>query len=272
MSQDSTHYDLDGNEIEAYEGEYPVLLAKDILNASQDIDTGKVSEEILVWLEINVEHFIDSDVTMYKVPLDDLDILEGTHKDICPMTETTKLQNLYRAIDDRDEDGAVECRNTLDAVSKTALDLMPSNPELSSKLFERMAFYYQRLDMSGGKRERAVEIDRELREMGTEFERVKQGGDEQAIAEFETRIVAKIDEGKELVKYEDLGGRIVISKLDYEAFSVGVTLKSSSVDAEGNIIPEDQREILKEYVMPEGFMLWFEILFSDDEERPLGLF
>jgi hypothetical protein len=126
--------------------------------------------------------------------------------------------------------------------------------------------------MSGGKRDEALRIDAELKAMGKEFEKFNEAGDEEAAKALEAQILAKIDEGKALVEYGELGGKVVINKLDYEAFSVGIKLKSGTHDIHGNPIPEEQREVLKEYVMPEGFTLWFQIVFDEEEVIPTSLF
>jgi hypothetical protein len=259
---------------------YETIPTNEILEKAKELDATQISKELLQWLTKNVPHYLDNTVTVYKVPLDDLDIAEGTGKEECPMTETIKLQNLYRGIDENDTEGALDCRSALDAICQNVIDTIPSLEDQGKELFDALAFFYQMPDTSKGQREKALAIDAELKEMGIEFERLQKIGEEnpdneankEAIKELLVKIEAKIAEGNELLKFEEMKGKVVISKFDYEAFTVDVTIKSSGYDLEGNAIPEDQREVLKEYVMPEGFVLWFQIIFKDEETLPLSLF
>jgi 3-keto-L-gulonate-6-phosphate decarboxylase len=71
---------------------------EDIINDSKTINTKLVAEEILTWAINNVENFIDSEEKIFQISLT-IDSSEG-------MSESQKLQNLYRAIPE-DEDFAI---------------------------------------------------------------------------------------------------------------------------------------------------------------------
>ena len=211
---------------------YPI---EEILKAAKEIDTTKIANEVLVWLEVNLENYIDNHSKMFKIPIDDLDVQAGTNEK-CPMTEIKRLQSLYRGIPDDDDDfkGTAEdtkiaedcqlCRMELNKITEIVHDKMNNNKELLDVLFKRMRFYYEFRGFS--------------------------------------------KEGKEIVR--DLLGFVNILKFEYEAFSVGVLLREGQ-SPENEDKPEEERKVIKEYMIPEGFVVWTEIAFKDNL-KPTALF
>ena len=209
---------------------------KDILEESSNIDTKKVAREVLTWLIENVESFIDNQKREFKI-----DFILDSDK----MSESTKLQNLYKAIPESDLKISLEdandltktvdslskedfkavnkCRVSLDKITKKCLEDMRNNEELLSMLFKRMIFYYEMVGISKGN-----------------------------------------------VLLKQLEGAVTITEFDYEAFSVGVTISSSKAsiaNENGEMETVDIGEE-KNYTIPEGFSVWLEIAYKDTIQRP----
>jgi hypothetical protein len=199
------------------EAEFPKYSVSEILEAAEQIDPEKVASEVLVWLDVNLENYIDNHAKMFQIPLDDLDVEAGSK---CDMTETKRLQSLYRGIP---EDSFMACRNELDKLTEKCHDGMQENKKLLVKLFDRMIYYYEFRGFS--------------------------------------------NDGKELIS--NLEGLVSILKFEYESFSVGVTIREGMTPENEN--DPDSRKTLKEYVIPEGFIIWTEIAMKKTE-RPRGMF
>ena len=78
--------------VDAGELEYEKLPIEDILEDAKKIDASLIADEVVVWLEANVENFIDNHSRIFNLDL----ILDAEDQ----MVETRKLQDLYRAIPD----------------------------------------------------------------------------------------------------------------------------------------------------------------------------
>lgn len=234
--------------IDAGDIQYEKRPIEDILEDAKTLDAKKIAEEVLVWLEANVENFIDNRLKIFNLNL----ILDADDQ----MTEARKLQDLYRAIPEDEhnidmseaenveslEDGLseedkqkideiVKCRATLNEVTQQAYEDMQESKEYLEALFNKMVYYYE---MKG------------------------------------------ISQGQPLIQEQK--GSVAVIKFEYEAFSVGVeVLQGQEVDPEGNIIEaadpinRDEKQVLKKYVIPEGFSCWVEISYQP-KERPTSLF
>lgn len=110
----------------------------DIVKEAKKIDIDKVAEEVLCWVILNVENFIDNQAKAFKLDL----ILDSES-----MGETTKFQNLYKAVTDND----MAARKELDKVAEKTYKKMKSMKEHLDKLFERMIFYYEMIGVKDGK-------------------------------------------------------------------------------------------------------------------------
>ena len=229
-----------------------------IINNSKSISPEKIGQEVLAWVISNVENFIDNQNKVFKLDLV-VDEAEG-------MEESKKLNDLYKAIPDDEEscektiDESEKCRRILDEITNKAFEYIKNNV-LLEKLFERMSFYYGRVIKSPENKARAIQIDKELKEL---FHKKENASTEDKL-EIQKQIVEKIQEGERLVKFSELDGIVSITKFEYDAFEVGVQIKDAN-NEEG-----EERKILKDYVIPEGFTIWLEINFKN-KQRPTSMF
>jgi hypothetical protein len=76
-----------------------------------------------------------------------------------------------------------------------------------------------------------------------------------------------INQGNLLV--DELSGEVSINKFEYEAFTVGVQISAPNVHFEDN---DAKKEIVKEYMIPEGFTVWIEIAFKPKKQTMGSLF
>jgi hypothetical protein len=210
---------------------------EEIIKKSKEINADKVAQEVLSWLITNVENFIDNQAREFKIDL----ILDSD-----TMSESTKLQNLYREIPETD-DGSTnldsienikigdftevnKCREVLNKITKKCHSSMGKNKILLDILFKRMIFYYEMVGVSHGN-----------------------------------------------VLLKELKGAVSIKLFDYDAFSVNVKLSPVNVGINKNnknSRGEDNQMITvnisegKDYDIPEGFTIWLEIAFRDTISRP----
>jgi len=252
---------------------------KDILEEAKKIETKFIAEEILGWLANNVENYVDNQTKLYKIDL----VIDS---DEMPMTK--KLQDLYLAIPDDDMEGtpyprldkdsvenctknedlmkeASDCRRELDKVVEEVYDKMADTPELMNGLFRRLIFFYEKIIPNPENRKRAIEIDEELKSL---IEGKEDAPDAEK-KEIQEQIIELIKEGESLVKYEEFEGAVSVTKFEYEAFSVGVKLSSKPTDEEMEHGAE--QETLKEYTIPEGFVVWMEMNYRL-KARPTAIF
>ena len=190
-------------QIETVKAEFQKYPVEEILKAAEEIDPDTVAEEIITWLNFNLENYIDNSVKMFKIPIDDLDVGVRENHEVpkarpecypseCLMTETKKLQSLYRAIPDDDADAddtalianCHECRMKLNEITEKAFNAISGKKDLLDLLYKRMVYYY-------------------------EFH----GFD---------------NSGKEIV--EDFQGFVSVLKFEYESFSVGVILREGETE------------------------------------------
>jgi transposase len=214
----------------------------EIVTLSHEVDPHGASKEICNWLIENVESYIETEGTSYKIDL----VIDDSVK---TMPNLKALQSLFRVIPD--EDGSVDdekilhCRKALNEVVHDIFKSVSEEKDLLCKLFEKMQFYYGKLIINEETKSKALQIDKDLKELALEREKLPT---EEEKEKFTEKIIEKIKEGQSLLKFEQFEGDISIHKFDYEAFDVGVSLKD----------PET-KEIIKEYVVPEGFVVWFDI-------------
>jgi len=221
---------------------------EDILKESESIDAKQVASEVLTWLEKNVENFIDNHAKMFHVPLDNLDVQVGTADgDLVDMTETKKLQDLYRAIPD-DSD---------------AIDISPTQEEFNNVL----KFYEESLtDEQRASLEETVAYRDKLNVITESVHSMMRDNDD-----LMTKLADRMKYFYELFGFTDgnaliqeMRGLVDIISFEYEAFSVGVRLTKKSEDGQGN-------EVVKDYIVPEGFTVCVE-LSTKMEQRPTSVF
>ena len=238
-------------------------LIKDIEEKATQIDTSLVAEEMINWLANNVENFIDNTMKIFRVDLV-IDSEEG-------MLETQKLQRLYKCIpdselkDNKTNQKLIErcqkCREMLDEVTQECFEQIKGNKALLNKLFERMIFYYEKVIPNPDSRTQAMAIDKQLKMLVES----KENAPEKKKAKIQEQIVELIKEGQALIQYEKLEGFIDFAEFKYEAFGMDVTVKR------GEGINGEEKEVVKDYNIPEGFTTCFEIVYKI-KQRPTVMF
>ena len=124
-----------------------VLEPEQINKQALALDCDKIATEILIWLTKNVENFIDNQTKQFKIDL----ILDKESKTVEEMEETKKLQDLYQALPDSNEEDVEIARKNLDETTAKAYKNLTTKKDLLEKLFERMAYYYELVGVSKGK-------------------------------------------------------------------------------------------------------------------------
>jgi len=263
---------------------FPKKPIEDIEEEAKKLRPDVIGTEVLTWVIGNVENFIDNQSKIFNLDLV-MDNVQG-------MSETKKLQDLYRAIPDDDEhdtplipgdeklpsfikekeelgkrlEKAEKCRRMLDEVTSSAFDHIKESKDMLKQLFDRMIFYYEKIIPNPKNKKRALIIDEELKRL------IKQKDECVSVEskkEVQDKIVAKIKEGESLIKFEEFVGAAAITNFEYEAFSVGVKMvegHNPNMDDNGNEIetetPDEDRKVMKQYTIPEGFTVWIEISFK----------
>ena len=251
-----------------------------ILEEAKSVEPQSIAKEIVAWLTNNVENYVDNETKLYKIDL-------VVDSDEMPMTK--KLQDLYMAIPDDEEkpsekldksedqykeeteaweksiQASSDCRRELDKVVAKAYDEMTTHPDALNGLFRRLIFFYEKIIMNPENKKRALQIDEELKVL---IEGKEDASDKEK-EEIQEKIVKLLQEGEELVKWEEFEGAVSITKFDYEAFSVGVKLSAKPNEEEERAGAE--AEVMKEYTIPEGFVVWMEINYRL-KARPTSMF
>lgn len=212
---------------------------ENIPTTAREIDTDKVANEILDWLIVNVEQFIDNQTKTFKIDL----IIDGESNP--PMPEARRLNDLYREIPEDSSmvnfkdvfksDGtinmkemntksvnqAAKVRCCLNEITQECFYKIQANKEKLNKLYERMIFFYEMIGFY---------------------------------------------KGNPLLR--EISGAVNVTKFEYEAFSMDVKVKSPTykIQRENGTIdtiePED-----KEYTVSESFTVWVEIAFSPKAQQ-----
>jgi len=244
-----------------------------IIEESKKIEPQKIAEEILEWLSNNVENYVDNKTKLYKIDL----VIDSNEM---PMTK--KLQDLYMSIPEDEEmvDGNVEikdgespfvfneasgCRRKLDEITEKAYEEISGHTDELNRLFRRLIFFYEKIIMNPENKRRALQIDESLKSL---IEGKEDATDEDKVR-IQEEVTKLIEEGEKLVKWEEFEGAVSVTKFDYEAFSVGVKLSSKPTDDE--VRNGEESEVMKEYTIPEGFVVWMEINYRL-KARPTVLF
>ncbi len=229
----------------------------DIEKESKTINIEGASEEILTWLNNNVENYIDNQTKIFKI-----DLIIKTEDGI---KETQKLQDLYYKLSKLEDDDPsskkseiiIEYRKKLDNITEKIYLNMKSRSDLLSTLFDRMVFYYEKIIPNPESKNKAKKIDEEIRQLIKDKDA---SNNEVEKKDLHQKILDKIQEGMALLKYDTLKGAVDIIRFEYEAFEVKVQIKDKNTN-----------EINKEYVIPEGFVLWLQIEFAS-QVNPTSLF
>jgi hypothetical protein len=218
-----------------------------IIEESKTINPSLVSSEVLEWVTINVENFIDDNMKVFKLDLV-LDATEG-------MQETKKLQDLYRSIPDEsiktpklELEKLSSCRRILDEITEKVHYDMTHNEEAMNKLFERMIFYYEKIIPNPDNKKRALEIDAHIKDL---IDKKDKSNSEKVKEKIQKQILEKIDERVKLLQFQKFEGKATIPKFEYESFEMDVMIRDSQ-----------SKEISKQYHVPEGFSIWIELSYG----------
>jgi len=251
-----------------------------ILDEAATIDPSLVAKEILEWLINNVENYVDNTTKLYKIDL----VVNSSE-----MSETKRLQNLYGAIPDDDLKGTLlsikeeecrksaenervmdvceKCRRQLDKITEAVFEEINENKDKINELFTRMIFFYEKIILNPESKKRAIEIDSELKSL---IDGQENASDKEK-KKIQDQIIKLIQEGESIVKFEQFDGYVSVTKFEYEAFTVGVKLQSKSTDEGNDEGNNEDAQVMKEYTIPEGFVVWLEIGYKH-KQRPTGMF
>jgi len=234
----------------------------EILEDADKIDSNKVADEVLEWVIENVENFIDTQAKTFKLDL----VVDSSES----MQETKKLQDLYRAIPDDEEcteqqiEEAQQTRRILDKVVSKSFDIIQTKKEDLDNLFKRMKYFYEKVIPSSENKKRALEIDEELKILINQKENLESQKEKDIL---QKQINSVVKEGESLINYESLGGSVSIINFDYEAFSVGVKLLEGQNPDDKEVKEKIEKEVYKQYVIPEGFAVWVQISVKQTQRQ-----
>jgi len=215
---------------------------QEIHELSKNVDADKAAEEVLTWLIENVSHFIDNKEREFRIEL----VIDENSGE--KMENIKLLQDLYRAIPDDDE--YVSGDKIAEIMASGNL-----NDAFEDEDFKKLVECREALDNI------SFEIHDQMRESDKLHELYK------AMIYFYEMI--GLNEGQALLR--DLEGEVDIVEFEYEAFNVAVKVLEGQMGIEQDMSEECEKQVIKQYLVPEGFSLVIEIAFRD-QGRALGLF
>lgn len=240
----------------ALKNEFEKRELKDILSDAETVNPNNIASEVMEWVISNVENFVDDNMRVFKLDLV-LDSSEG-------MEETRKLQDLYRAIPEENEktskfdlEKIISCRRILDEITGKAYKIMAEDKSSLDSLFNRLIFYYEKIIPNPENKQKAFEIDLEIRDLLKKKESVKT---KKAKSDIHKKILTKIDDGVKLLRFQKFDGKAAVLKFEYESFDVGVQIRDPK-----------NKEVKRQYIIPEGFSLWIELSYGI-KKRPTAIF
>jgi len=220
---------------------------EDIIADAKNIDTKMVALEVIGWAIENVENYVDNTVRMFKLDL----VLDAVET----MQETKKLQDLYRAIPNDEDLIGEEVVLSLKARENAGKPL--NMDKKTEKILKSIQECREILDKV------VEEAHNEIGELTEYVDKLS----ERLVYYYEMKGVRN---GVPLIR--DLIGTASIIKFEYEAFNVGVRIRSAvqEIENEDGSLRHTGGELVNEYVVPEGFTVWIEIAFKD--KRPQSMF
>ena len=266
----------------------------EIENIINSLNPEIISNEILDWIYRNIENFIDNTTKHFKLDLFlDNDDLPETKKAQDVYRETGKIYDEIMEQKDK-QPKEIETLETfkkkMDKIIAQSYEIMKNDKDKLRKIFEKMSFFYEKIIPNPASKQRALQIDEELKELIREKEQAKTEMEKENI---QKQIVEKVNEGVALIQFTELEGEIRINKFEYEAIDVGVKLINKGQmeeDEDGEIVEkettnrsipatseekeEDNKKdkIIKEYTIPESFTIWLEISYAIKNLKPTSMF
>ena len=125
---------------------------------------------------------------------------------------------------------------------------MTEDRENLGNLFNKLIFYYEKIIPNPENKIRAHKIDEEIRELLSKKDNAKSQKTKDGI---QKKILTKIDEGIKLLHFQKFDGLATILKFEYESFDVGVQIRDPK-----------NKEVKREYSIPEGFTIWIELSYG----------
>ncbi|MFA7219186.1 MAG: hypothetical protein WC119_01605 [Synergistaceae bacterium] len=228
---------MQAKSFESSEIKYEKRTIKEIYKDAETINVEVAAKEILTWTANNVEQFIDNQKRKFKLDLV-IDAEEGAQE---TFPETRKLQNLYRAIP---EDSASIVN------PKDIQDVIDNLSEEEIKEMEDIQHCREALD----------EISENIWQSMKQNEELLEAIFKRMAFYYEMK---GINKGELLL--QELKGEVDIVKFEYESFPVQVHITDSALG-------DTEREVVKDYVIPEGFTVWLEIAFKPKKQLATNLF
>jgi len=105
-----------------------------IVAQARDISAQAIADEVMDWLIANVEEYVDNAETIYRISFTPEQI------EACP--EAKRVTDLYLSIPETGHEKEVECIDALHDVINSVKELMESDEERMTKLFDRLVFFY----------------------------------------------------------------------------------------------------------------------------------
>lgn len=216
---------------------YEKRAIKEIYKDAETINVEVAAKEILTWIANNVEQFIDNQKRKFKLDLV-IDAEEGAQE---TFPETRKLQNLYRAIPE-DSTSIVnpkDIQDVIDNLSEEEIDAMEDIQNCREALDKISENIWQSMQQN----EELLEAI--FKRMAFYYE------------------MKGINKGELIL--QELKGEVDIVKFEYDSFPVQVHIT-------GSALGKAEREVVKDYVIPEGFTVWLEIAFKPKKQLTTTLF
>ena len=215
---------------------------EEIKELAKNVDTAKAADEILQWLTNNVAHYIDNKEKEFRI---DLVIEENSSEN---MENIKLLQDLYRAIpDDSDYVDADKVEELMSAGNLE--DIM------EDKDFKKLVACREVLD----------NLTFQIHDIMRESEKLN---DLYKAMIYYYEMIG-INEGQPLLK--ELAGEVDVIEFEYESFNIGVSVVGGVVDATDDTASAQNKKVVSQYTVPEGFTILLEIAFMD-QSRALGFF
>lgn len=242
VMQNFTNAAQDKFEFEEVQMKFKKRTIEEILELSENVDTQKSADEILNWLTKNVAHFIDNKEKEFRI---ELVIEENSSED---MENIKLLQDLYRAIPD--DSDYVDNDKIAEIMSSGNL-----NDAFEDEQFNKLVECREALDNL------SFDIHDKMRESNKLKDLYK------AMIYYYEMI--GINHGHPLLK--DLAGEVDVIEFEYESFNVAVQVLEGKMSIDDDINDKCEKEVIRQYTIPEGFSLLLEIAFVD-QSRSLSIF
>ena len=227
------------------EANYTKMSIPDIIKAVNELDPEAIAIEVLLWAIRNVESYVESDKRFYQLNLilDSEDDADGELE----MPEIRKLQTLYRSIPD---DSSVMSQEDLERILKE------NNYTLDEK--------------ESAKLDVIINCKKTLDDIVEKAYTIMQGLDKHLETLYKRLIwyyeMVAVKDGKPIER--ELEGAVAVTTFEYDAFPMAVRVRSPIIDniseeETGETVEKSEDSIVREYIIPEGFIFHMELAYRD---------